>query len=109
MSLRYLVGPVNVERARHWQAQRDRGECLCFNAQGDADLLFSPADSWEVLICRLPRGWVPDFIVLDLGYTTVPACLWRAPVPLVALAIDAQLQWHFARRALPLCQLVLTD
>src|SRR5437016_2805290 len=109
MSFRYLIGPVDPERAHDWQAQRDRGECLCFNPRGDADLRLGPADSWEDLLSRLPRAWSPDFVVLDLDYTTVPGCLWRIPVPLVALAPEAHLQWHFARRALPLCQLVLTD
>jgi glycosyltransferase involved in cell wall biosynthesis len=109
MGFRYLLGPVGPERARHWQTQRDRGECLCFSARGDADLQLGSADTWEDLRSRLPPAWKPDFIALELGYTTVPGCLWRAPVPLVALAPDAQLQWHFARGALPLCQLVLTD
>jgi tetratricopeptide (TPR) repeat protein len=109
MPLRYLVGPVTPSRAANWQAHRDQGRCLTFHAGAGADLVLAPTDTWETLLTRLPAHWRPDFIVLDLGYTTIPVCLWDAPVPLAALAPDAQLQWHFFRRFLPLCQLVLTD
>jgi SAM-dependent methyltransferase len=109
MSLRYLLGPVSPSRAHDWQAERQAGRCLAFNASGSADVTVAPGDSWQDLLVRLPEGWRPDFIALDLGYTSVPACLWDAPVPLVALAPDWQLQWHFLRRFLPLCSVVLTD
>jgi hypothetical protein len=46
---------------------------------------------------------------LNLAYTTVPAALWTAPVPLVGLAADANLLWHGYRRVLPRCDVVLTD
>jgi FkbM family methyltransferase len=109
MTLRYLLGPTLPGRAALWQSHRQQGQCLCFDATGSADLRLAPGDSWEALQAQFPPGWQPDFVVLDLGYTTVPPCLWDAPVPLVALAPDWQLQWHFLRLALLRCSLVLTD
>ena len=47
--------------------------------------------------------------MLDLAYSCVPPCLWRAPLPLVGLAADWNLLWHGYRRVLPLCERVLTD
>ncbi len=47
--------------------------------------------------------------MLDLHYTSIPPALWSAPVPLVGLAGDWNLLWHHYRRALPRCDLVLTD
>jgi tetratricopeptide (TPR) repeat protein len=109
MSLRYLVGPVSPARAREWDAHRSQGRCLAFHSQDGADLTIAPSDSCESVLARLPADWRPDFILLDLDYRMVPACLWHAPVPLVALAPDWQLQWSFLRRFLPLTQRVLTD
>jgi glycosyltransferase involved in cell wall biosynthesis/tetratricopeptide (TPR) repeat protein len=109
MPLRYLVGPVTSARARDWQAQREAGNCLAFNAEGTADVRLGHGDTWEAVLARLPGNWRPDFVLLDLGYVSVPAWLWQTPVPLVALAPDWQLQWHALRRLLPLTELVLTD
>jgi hypothetical protein len=109
MPLRYLVGPVTPQRASEWDQQRQQGYCLSFNPDSTADVQLGHADTWETVLSRLPADWRPDFLLLDLGYTTVPAWLWDAPVPLIALAPDWQLQWHFLRRFLPHCQLVLTD
>jgi glycosyltransferase involved in cell wall biosynthesis/tetratricopeptide (TPR) repeat protein len=109
MTLRYLVGPVTPARAREWASHRQQDRCLTFNAQGTTDVVLGPNDSWADFLSRLPDGWRPDFVVVDLGYTTVPRCLWDSPVPLVALTPDPQLQWHFLRRFLPLCSVVLTD
>ena len=58
---------------------------------------------------RLPADWQPDFVVLYLPYSSVPAGLWLAPVPLVGLALDWHLLWHDYRQRLPMCDLVLTD
>jgi glycosyltransferase involved in cell wall biosynthesis/tetratricopeptide (TPR) repeat protein len=108
-SLRYLLGPVTAEQARYWQAERQAGRCLAFNARGDLDLTAGPGDSWDDLLGRLPTDWRPDFCALYLPYATVPAGLWSAPVPLVGLAPDWNLLWHHYRRALPRCDLVLVD
>jgi glycosyltransferase involved in cell wall biosynthesis/tetratricopeptide (TPR) repeat protein/predicted O-methyltransferase YrrM len=109
-TLKYLVGPFSAQAADNvWQGPRASGECRAFNATGDTDLRVSPADTWEDVLGRLPEGWRPDCVVLDLGYTTVPAGLWAAPVPLVGLAKDWNLLWHHYRQAVPRCDLVFTD
>ena len=51
----------------------------------------------------------PDFLVLNLAYGTVPGCLWRGPLPRVGLAADWNFLWHYYRRRLGRCDLVLTD
>jgi tetratricopeptide (TPR) repeat protein len=109
MPPRYLLGPVLSSEAHHWRAVRDPGRCFAFNASGGLDLTIGPSDSWDDICHRLPRGWRPDFLALHLGYTTFPASLWAAPVPLVGLAPDWNLLWHHYRRALRRCDLVLTD
>ncbi len=110
MALNYLVGPVPGERAwRRWKEPRGRGVCRAFNPVGGADLAVGPGDTWEDVCRRLPADWRPDFIALYLPYATIPPCLWSAPVPLVALAADWNLQWHYFCHVLPRCELVLTD
>src|SRR5438128_2276523 len=54
-------------------------------------------------------GPIPDAILLWPGYTSVPAWVWSAPVPVIALAHDPNLLWHGFRHLLPLADLVLTD
>jgi hypothetical protein len=88
---------------------REAGSCLAFDAAGTADLAIRPADSWETVCGRLPASWRPDFIALYLPYTTIPACLWDAPVPLVGLASDWNFLFRHLRRRLPCCELVLSD
>jgi glycosyltransferase involved in cell wall biosynthesis len=109
MSLRYLLGPVPLDQARRWQADREAGRCLAFNARGDADLTVGLGDSWDDIAGRLSAGWRPDFVALHLNYTTVPPALWSAPVPVVGLATDWNLLWHYYRRALRHCDLALID
>jgi len=110
MARRYLFGPVPAAYAdQNLHGPRQAGDCLAFNAEGSTDVVIGPADTWETLGERLPAGWRPDFVVLFLTYTSVPACLWLAPVPLVGLAADWNLQWHYYRRRLRDCDLVLTD
>jgi GT2 family glycosyltransferase/Tfp pilus assembly protein PilF len=109
MTLRYLVGPVDHEDARNYAADRGRGTCLTFNARGDADVTIQPGDNWEAVEGHLPDSWRPEAVVLNLAYTTVPEGLWSAPVPLIGLAPDWPLLWHFYRRVAPRCELLLTD
>ena len=110
MPRHYLFGPVTPLYAdqnlyRHRQAR----QCLAFDEQGATDLAIGQGDAWESICARLPDGWQPDFIVLQLAYTTIPPALWKAPVPLIGLASDWNLLWHHYRRQLRRCDLVLTD
>ncbi len=110
MTVKYLVGPLSAEEAwRSWQGPRRRGDCRAFNARNNLDLTLAPADRWEDVCRRLPPDWRPDFIVLDLAFGPVPACLWQAPVPLVGLARGWEMRWHAYRGLLPHCDVVLAD
>jgi glycosyltransferase involved in cell wall biosynthesis/predicted Zn-dependent protease len=109
VSRHYLFGPATPEYvARNLQQDRVRGECLAFDPSGAIDLQVRPDDSWQTICERLPAGWQPDFIVLFLPYTTIPDCLWTAPVPLIGLAADWNLLWHSYSR-LRDCDLIFTD
>jgi GT2 family glycosyltransferase/predicted Zn-dependent protease len=110
MARRYLFGPVDGAFAdQHLHRHRQDGSCLTFHDAPGADLVFRPGDSWQSLCDRLPPDWRPDFVALWLPYARVPAAVWSAPVPLVGLAADANLLWHFYRLRLPSCELVLAD
>jgi GT2 family glycosyltransferase/tetratricopeptide (TPR) repeat protein len=110
MERRYLFGPVSVEFAEQCLGkQRRSGQCLAFGEFEAIDVAMEGADSWAAVCAQLPGGWRPDFIVLNLPYTKVPTCLWTAPVPIVGLAGDWNLLWHWYRRSLKNCDLVLTD
>jgi GT2 family glycosyltransferase/Tfp pilus assembly protein PilF len=110
MTLRYLFGPVTKHFAeQNLRGPRQAGDCLAFNTDGDVDLTIGPRDTWNDVRARLPSGWEPDLVALWLPYTTVPGCLWSAPPVRVGLATDANLLWHYYRRALAACDLVFTD
>jgi hypothetical protein len=110
MPLRFLFGPVSTSFAnQNLHGPRQAGNCLAFNAEGDADLAIRPGDTWDAVQARFPAGWQPDVLALWLPYTTVPACLWSAPLVRVGLATDWHLLWHAYRRHLPACDLVFTD
>jgi glycosyltransferase involved in cell wall biosynthesis/Flp pilus assembly protein TadD len=110
MSLHFLVGPVTAVFAQQnlFEA-RQRGDCLAFGSDGGTDLIVRPSDTWLSLQQSLPSDWKPDFVALYLPYTTVPPALWSAPVPLVGLAADYNLQWHRYRHCLGQLDLVLSD
>jgi GT2 family glycosyltransferase/tetratricopeptide (TPR) repeat protein len=110
MSRRYLFGPVSPSFADlNLHGLRQDGTCLAFDGVGGLDVAVGPDETWESLSDRLPAGWRPDFVVLNLAYASVPAGLWQAPVPLLALAPDWNLLWHQYRHQLPNVDLVLTD
>src|SRR5262245_60480305 len=102
MSLRFLVGPV-VPGHAPWDTLPPSDHLLTFADHDGADVRLSPGDTLADLEARLPVGWVPDALVLDLAYHTVPECLWSAPWPRLALTADWPLLWHGLRLALPLC------
>src|SRR5437879_1481530 len=94
MTLRYLYGPVAARFVeQNLQQACESGECLAFH----------PGDEVDEVVSKV------DFIVLDLHYTSIPPCLWQAPVPLIGLAQDSNLLWHGYRKLLRHVDLVLTD
>jgi tetratricopeptide (TPR) repeat protein len=82
------------------------GECRPF---GPGGLDLAAADTWADVTSRLPSGWVPDFVVLNLPGGCIPGGLWSAPVPLVARVGDWELGWHYYRQTLPHCDSALAD
>jgi GT2 family glycosyltransferase/Tfp pilus assembly protein PilF len=105
-----LFGPVTpVFADQQLGRQRRAGDCLAFNEDATTDLAMASADTWEHLRQRLPGGWEPNFIVLWLAHTSIPQFVWSAPVPVIGLAVDWHLQWHYYRQRLRSCDLVLTD
>jgi GT2 family glycosyltransferase/tetratricopeptide (TPR) repeat protein len=110
MPCRYLFGPVTPDFAeQNLRGERRADHCLAFNQAGGSDLVIGPGDTWDAVCTCLPPGWQPDFLVLQLAYSTIPECLWSAPVPRVCLAADWNLLWHYYRLRLRDCDLVLTD
>jgi glycosyltransferase involved in cell wall biosynthesis len=110
MARHYLFGPVSASFGeQQLLRQRQAGECLIFDESGTADVTIGSHDTWESICGRLPDGWRADFVVVNLSYTTIPPCLWSAPVPLVGLAGDWNLLWHWYRRGAKACDLILTD
>lgn len=105
---RYLFGPVSDAHAEQLLGASLRaGQCLAFDTAGSFPIDFD--EPWEAVAARLPAEWSPDFIALYLPYRRIPCCLWTAPIPIVALAADWNLQWHYYRRVGRHCELVLTD
>ncbi len=98
-----------ILRNRIFSSSGGPGSAWLFNAAGNTDLAIGARASWEEVTRGFPGGWQPDFIVLYLPYTTIPQCLWSAPVPLVGLAADWTLLWHYFRWCLRKVDLVFTD
>jgi GT2 family glycosyltransferase/predicted Zn-dependent protease len=110
MACRYLFGPVSAHLAdENLHTERQASHCLAFDAAGTTDLAIRPSDRWEHIVQRFPADWQPDFVVLSLGQGHIPPCLWSAPIPLVGLADNWDLNWHYFRRRLRQCELVLTN
>jgi glycosyltransferase involved in cell wall biosynthesis/predicted Zn-dependent protease len=110
MALRYLFGPVSAAFSDHCLGiARQRGDCLSFGLAEGGDITVGLADPWEDVCSRFPPGWYPDFVALHLPYQLIPGSLWTAPVPVVGLAIDWNLLWHYYQHCLPACSLVLAD
>src|SRR5438093_932820 len=108
MALRYLYGPLSTAEDNLTQL-RGKGACLTFGSTGATDLAITQSDCWETIVGRVPKGWFPDCIILQLAYTTIPSALWSAPVPLIGLAGDWNLLWHQYRHQVPCCDAVFTD
>ena len=110
MARRFLFGPVSADFAeQNLYTLRQAGQCLAFSHRTGTDLHITNHETWESLGARLPPGWQPDFLVLNLAYQTIPPAFWQVPVPLIALAPDWNFTFHGLRRLLPFCDLVVTD
>ena len=110
MPRRFLFGPVSAAFAdQNLARHRESRQCLTFGPDGNPDLAVHPGDTWAKVCTRFPAGWKPDLIALFLPYTHVPEGLWAAPIPIIGLAPDWQLTWHYLRRRARCCDLVLTD
>src|SRR5215475_13258063 len=106
MTLRYLACIANAERAPDWAEDVNAGLC---QVVGPGSLPWAECPSYEALLAKLPEGWRPDFALVDLSYPSLPPWLWRAPLPLVALAPDWGLQWPLMQLGLPRCSLAFSD
>ncbi len=106
MPLKYIACPSNAGRALAWAAEVGAGHC---HVVGPGGTPWSDCPTYEALLARLPEGWRPDFALVDLSYPSLPPWLWDAPLPLVALAPDWELQWPLLTLALPRCALAFSD
>jgi tetratricopeptide (TPR) repeat protein len=110
MPRQYLFGPVSDAYAEQHLWQQWPGQaCKVFDCAPGTDLVVRPDDNWETLLRRLPGGWRPEFLVLHLQYRTVSPWLFQAPVPVITLAGDGNLQWHAYRQLAGCCDAILTD
>jgi glycosyltransferase involved in cell wall biosynthesis/Flp pilus assembly protein TadD len=110
MARRYLFGPVSTAFAQQHLWQHWPGEtCKVFDLAPGAEVSIRAEDDWNALLGALPAEWQPDFLVLYLQYRTIPPWLFQAPVPVIALAGDWNLQWHAYRQLAQSCDRVLTD
>src|SRR4051794_19078616 len=96
---RFLFGPAddpaNADRFLH--APVAAGRWATFPAR---------CPSWDAATAG---AGPPDAVLVWPAYASVPAWVWAAPVPVVALAADANLLWHGYRHLLHLADLVLAD
>jgi GT2 family glycosyltransferase/tetratricopeptide (TPR) repeat protein len=104
---RYLFGPVNPEFAA--DAFTRSNDLLFFDTAGKLEITVPLGGTWDDLAKNFPEGWQPDALVLWLYYSTIPAALYNAPLPIVTLAPDWNLLFHDFRRILKRSDLVFTD
>ena len=73
MTLRFLIGPVTAAFAdQYLEVHRKQGRCLAFHPLEPVDLAIRSGDDWDDVQARLPVGWQPDLLVLNLLYNAVP-------------------------------------
>ena len=105
---RYLFGPVTSSYANlYLNGPITASDCVVFNHDGP--LACRPDDCWETFSSRFPSGWQPEFLVLMLQYNVIPDWIWQAPIPIIGLATDWNLQWHYYRHVADHCDHILTD
>jgi hypothetical protein len=92
----------------HLRGPRQEGACRTFGGPG-TDLTIGLDFTWQEVSQLFADDWRPDFLALNLAYTSIPEAVWQSPLPRVGLAADANLLWHAYRLLLPLCDFILTD
>lgn len=105
--LRCLFGPASASLVRDRLGLEARHRL--FDVDGAQSFRVSPDAGWEELARQFPADWQPDCLVLWLAYTGIPPKLWKAPLPIIGVAADWNLNWSAYRRLLPRCDVVLTD
>ena len=90
MARRYQFGAVSATFAPPTLAVPPaNAACLTFDPPGTAEVPVGHDDRWEAVSARLPEGWQPDFVVLDLASGRIPP----------GAAILAGGRWCGARRS----------
>src|SRR5262245_7518928 len=80
---------------------RAAGDCLIAGKDG---LAWEGCPSWEAFAQGLPQGCQPAFVLAALPAPALPAWLFEAPLPVVAVC-GPSLPWGLAVRVLPRCGL----
>jgi hypothetical protein len=102
MVFRYLLGPVPPG----FLTQRFPHPCPPEGCQTFTLEQARLASGWEGLAGSGPP---PDALLLHLPYNSLTGRLFDAPLPVIAVASDAPLQWHAFRHALARCDAALAD
>lgn len=109
MALRYLFGPVDRSFSeQQLAAARNDGECRSFGHENGVDCRIGVDTTWESFGTLLD-GHSPDLLVWWMAGGSLPEFLLNAPLPIVGLPMDWQVNWHARRWAATLCDLVLCD
>ena len=108
MDMRYLFGPIAETWANDClKSPLESGQCLVLDSK-DGSALGLKQD-WQKVTDRFPGEWKPDFLVLSLAHGIVEPVLWQAPIPIIGLAANWRLNWHYFRHCLQRCDLVISD
>jgi GT2 family glycosyltransferase/tetratricopeptide (TPR) repeat protein len=107
MGLRYFFGPLPIDSPVVPHRDRQSGECLTFGAAPGADLVIAPEACWPTIEARVPAGWRPDFILLDLSNGPVPMWPQSTPFPVVGLAHGGDVVSGLARRSWEQCDRIV--
>ncbi len=98
MGRRYLFGPSKAPGPVSLGADRRAGLCLTVGSDRDADVFVSKLDDWDEVAGRLPAGWAPDLVLLDLAAAALPEWIRDVPVPVVGVAPEPSASTGLPRR-----------
>ena len=102
-----FFGPMSGSCPAGLQRDRQAGRCLVFGDGPGLNIVISAGATWPTIEGRLPGGWRPDFVLLDLASRTIPAWPWSAPVPVIGLVPAVGLASSPDRRAWRRCDRIL--